>query len=168
MRWLSSLCAVAACALMLSCNRPPDSGLYVDSVIDSELRSIPAIDNHAHPQKVVSSGEEDRDFDALPADAIQDPALPTPFRENSPYFPEAWRALFGYNFSDSKPEHLAILNKSKREIRKQKGDLYPSWVLNHANTEIMLANRVSMGRGLASRPLQVGAVCRHVPVPVKQ
>ena len=33
-------------------------------------------------------------------------------------------------------------------MQKQKGDLYPVWVLNHTNTEIMLANRVAMGRGL--------------------
>lgn len=140
---------VLAC-LATACNRDPASHLTVDSSIDSELRLISAIDNHAHPMKVVSDGEQDRDFDALPGDAIQDLALPTPFRPDSPYFPQAWHALFGYNFSDAIPEHLAQLRRARRDIAKQKGDLYPSWVLNRSNTEIMLANRVAMGRGLPS------------------
>jgi hypothetical protein len=120
----------------------------VDSSLDSEIRQIPAIDNHAHPAAVVSYGEEDRDFDALPADSIQDMALPTPFLDGSPYFPQAWHALFGYNYSDASPNHLAQLQQDKHKIAAEKGDLYPAWVLNHSNTEIMLANRVAMGRGL--------------------
>ncbi len=145
-----SLPLAAGLILLLSCNRPDPSHLDVDSSIESELRQIRAIDNHAHPMKVVSGGEVDRDYDALPADAIQDLSLPTPFREGSPYFPRAWHALFGYEYQDAKPEHLSALQQTKRNIAKQKGDLYPSWVLNQANTEIMLANRVAMGRGLTS------------------
>ena len=120
----------------------------MDSSLQSELAQIPAIDNHAHPQKVVSYGEEDREFDALPADSIQDLALPAPFREGSSLFQEAWHALYHYNFPDSKPEHMSELEDAKRKEQKQRGDQYPSWVLNRANTEIMLANRVAMGRGL--------------------
>jgi predicted TIM-barrel fold metal-dependent hydrolase len=140
--------SLVALALLLSCNRSESSHPYVDSSIDAELRQIHVIDNHAHPMKVVSDGEQDRDFDALPADAIQDLTLPTPLREGSPYFLQAWHALFGYNFSDTKPEHLAQLQQARANLKKQKGDLYPSWVLNHVNTDIMLANRVAMGRGL--------------------
>ncbi len=138
-----------ACAAV-ACHRDPSSRLRVNDSIASELQQITAIDNHAHPMKVVSQGEEDQDYDALPADAIQDLAFPTPFRPDSPYFPQAWHALFGYDFSDSKPEHLAQLERAKRAVARQKGDLYPSWVLNQAKTEIMLANRVAMGRGLTS------------------
>ncbi len=142
--------ALAALCLLSGCNRPPASDLYVNSSIESELRQIPAIDNHAHPMKVVSAGEQDHDYDALSMEGIQDLAMPAPFREGSPYFPEAWHALFGYEYSDSKPEHLARLQQTKRTLAEQKRDLYPSWVLNQANTEIMLANRVSMGRGLTN------------------
>lgn len=140
-----ALVAVSAC---LSCESARHSGLYVDSSIQSELAQIPAIDNHAHPQKVVADGEEDREFDALPADAIQDLALPTPFRQGSPLFQKAWQALYSYNFPDDRPEHMSELEAAKRKERKQRGDQYPSWVLDRTNTEIMLANRVSMGRGL--------------------
>jgi uncharacterized protein len=141
-------CVLALVCLLTACSRPQSSGPYIDGFIESELRQIPAIDNHAHPVKVVSPGEEDHDYDALPADAIQDPALPAPFQEGSSYFPEAWRALFGYKFSDATPEHLSELQRARREIASQKADLYPVWVLNRTNTEVMLANRVAMGRGL--------------------
>ena len=145
---LSVVLVLLASLLGISCESPRHSDLYVDSSLASELGQISAIDNHAHPLKVSSYGEEDRDDDALPTDAIQDLALPTPFREDSPYFPEAWHALFHYNFSDAKPEHLVQLEHAKLSEQKQRGDMYPSWVLNQAGTEVMFANRIAMGRGL--------------------
>ncbi len=122
----------------------------MDEALQSELRQITAIDNHAHPVKVVTYGEEDHDYDALPADAGTELALPPPFREGSSYFPQAWHALFGYSYADASKEHISAVGKARQEMMKQKGDLYPSWVLNHASTDIMLANRVAMGRGLPS------------------
>ena len=157
--------ALLAMAVSVACESSRHSNLYVDSGIEAELERISAIDNHAHPEKVVSDGEADRDYDALPADSIQDLALPTPFREGSPYFTEAWHGLFAYNYPDSKPEHLSELEVAKVKERKQRGDQYPSWILNRTNTDIMLANRVAMGRGLSAGSLQVGAVYGHVPFP---
>ncbi len=130
---------LAVCLLASSCNHQSPGDLSVDGAIASELAQVSAIDNHAHPEKVTPAGEQDPDFDALPADAIQDLALPTPFRTGSPYFAEARQALFGSGIG---------AQGKKSEVRKARGDLYPSWVLNRANTEIMLANRVAMGRGL--------------------
>ncbi len=141
-------CAFAL-VLLCSCGERPNGALHIDSSIAAELKQVRAIDNHAHPQKVVSAGEVDRDFDALPADAIEEPALPTPFREGSPYFPKAWHALFQYPFSDNAPDHLKVLRQERQDMMREKGDLYPSWVLNRAQTDIMLANRVAMGRGLS-------------------
>lgn len=144
------LFALGAGVLLHSCTRQTNAPLYVEPSIESELRNIRAIDNHAHPMKVVSEAEQDHDYDALPMEGIQDVVLPAPFSPDNPYFPEAWRALFGYKFSDATPEHLAELRETKQKIEKEKGDAYPSWVLDQANTEIMLANRVAMGRGFAS------------------
>src|ERR1700685_1642037 len=141
---------VVVLRLAASCTRTHSSRLYVDSAIESELRQIHAIDNHAHPMRVVSGGEEDHDYDALSMEGIQALAMTAPFRPDSPHFLEAWHALFGYDYADTKPEHLLQLQKAKSRIAMEKGDQYPSWVLNHANTDIMLANRVSMGRGLSS------------------
>lgn len=145
-------CPLYAAALLLtaSCTRTHPPRLYVDSSIESELRQIHAIDNHAHPMKVVSPGESDHDYDALSMEGIEDMALPAPFSPDSAYFPEAWHALFGYDYRDTKPEHLAELQKMKSKAAREKGDQYPAWVLNRANADIMLANRVAMGRGLSS------------------
>src|ERR1700689_5289106 len=127
--------AVGMClAVLMGCSRPEDPDSHIASEIAAELEPTKAIDNHAHPMRVVATGEQDREFDALPADAIQEPALPVPGRPNNPLFVEASRELFGA--------------EAKAAIAKQRGDLYPVWILNHTNTEIMLANRVAMGRGL--------------------
>ncbi len=107
-----------------ACSHPPILG-----DIEAELEHTKAIDNHAHPESVDPG---DRNFDALPADAVQDPALPLTFKSG---FAEAAKALYG--------------ESNKEAVEKQRGDLYPVWVLNHTNTEIMLANRVTMGRGLS-------------------
>ena len=131
--------AIAVCLFAASCSRRDPASLSVDDGIASELAHITAIDNHAHPVKVTSAGEDDRDFDALPADAIQDPALPAPFSNGSSYFAEADQALFGTTKD---------ISGRKAQEEKSRGDLYPSWVLNKTNTDIMLANRVAMGRGL--------------------
>jgi predicted TIM-barrel fold metal-dependent hydrolase len=40
------------------------------------------------------------------------------------------------------------VEQAQRDTQKRKGDLYPAWVLNQSHTEVMLANRVVMGRGL--------------------
>jgi uncharacterized protein len=145
---LAICCTVGFVSVLLACNRTPSSRPRVNGSIESELQRIPAIDNHAHPMKVVSNGEEDHDYDALSMEGLQDLAMPACFREDNANFPAAWHVLFGYDFGDSKPEHMAQLDRLKEQVAKQKGDLYPSWVLNRTNTELMLANRVAMGRGL--------------------
>jgi uncharacterized protein len=150
MNRLAPALLIAGLLLACSCTQQSSPGPEVDGALESELRQVIAIDNHAHPMKVVGYGEEDHDYDALPADAIEDLALPTPFREGSNYFPPAWHALFGYQYSDMSKEHSATVSKARQDMMKEKGDLYPSWVLNHTSTEIMLANRVAMGRGLPS------------------
>ncbi len=141
---LSGLLLFTAACSRESAN--PD--LAVDSSLRDEIARTSAIDNHAHPVKMVAAGDEDRDYDALPADGLSDLAMPTPLRAGSPRFPEAWHALFGYHYSDSQPAHIAELVQAKRRMRQNKGDLYPSWVLNQARTDILLANRTAMGAGL--------------------
>lgn len=136
-------------ALSVGCNRQRSSDLYVDSSLAAEIALIHAIDNHAHPEKVVGPGEQDHDYDALPMEGIEDVALPAPLQPGNPFFPAAWSALFQYRYTDDKPEHLRELEQTKRRLVTEKGDLYPAWVLNHANTDIMLANRTAMGRGLS-------------------
>lgn len=98
---------------------------------------------------VESPGQQDHDYDALPMEGIEDIALPTPFREGSPYFPEAWHALYNVDQDGDAHPNLSRIEELRRQVEKQKGDLYPAWVLNRSHTDIMLANRVAMGRGLS-------------------
>src|SRR5947209_484911 len=112
-----------ALLFLCSCHQGnSDRGPRPDPAIYDELSHVPAIDNHAHPVKVLSPGEVDGDVDALPTDAISDLALPTPMLENSPYIPEAWRGLFGYGRSGASRGHSKELSRKKLDIQKSKGD----------------------------------------------
>jgi hypothetical protein len=120
---------VTTAALWLGgCGRTEPSG------IAEEIARIPAIDNHAHPVSVTGPGEQDREFDALPVDNMEPSSDPVYLRPGAPGIAEAGRALF------------APLGR-KRTMR-DKGDGYPAWVLDQMGVEVMLANRVQMGRGI--------------------
>ena len=67
------LSALAVCCLLASCSQPNGSRSQIDSAVDAELTHTRSIDNHAHPKRALSPGEVDNDYDALPANAIQEP-----------------------------------------------------------------------------------------------
>jgi uncharacterized protein len=121
----------------------------VDPALAAAIAAIPAIDNHGHPNRVVDEGEIDAEVDALPLSGL-DP-FPSPVRERSdnPQFVEAWRRLYGYEYEDLSAEHLKAGLASKKRAMHERGDAYPSWVLDQIGTETMLANRVALGHGLA-------------------
>jgi hypothetical protein len=120
----------------------PDPGLL------AEIRRMPAIDNHAHPPRVVAPGEKDGEFDALPCDPLEPTQPNTMTRPENPMYLAAWKALWGYSFNDRSDAHLRSLITAKERIRQQQGDHYPAWLMDHLGIEIELANRVAMGRGL--------------------
>lgn len=104
--------------------------LRPDAPLMAEINKIRAIDNHAHPVRAVSEGEKDMEFDALPVDTMEPYTEPVRTRpESFPAFP-AWHA-------------------KKAQLMREKGDAYPNWVLDQMGVEVMLANRVAMGRGIA-------------------
>jgi uncharacterized protein len=148
----SPLCApVLLAALLLSaCTKTSSPEAGIDSGLADNIARTSAIDNHAHPLALVGPGETDRDFDALPPDAVTDMALPSPLSPDGPRYLGAWRALFQYTFSDQSPAHLAQLADARLQKKAEKKELYPSWVLNQVHTDVMLSNRVSMGPGLPS------------------
>jgi uncharacterized protein len=135
---LAALCLCAA-PLWSGCghNRPPD--------IAVEIGRIRAVDNHAHPVRV---GVGDREFDALPVDNMEPSSDPVYLRPGAPGMLEAWQALFGYPYRDARPEHARELPSRKRRAIAREGDAYPAWVLDRMGVDVMLANRVSMGRGI--------------------
>ena len=118
-----------------------------DPQLLAEIKKIKAIDNHSHPPKVVSPGEKDDDFDALPCDPLE-PSDPTTIsRPDNPQYLAAWKALYGYPYNDASPEHLKELLQLKEKVHQQQGDNFPNWVLDQLGIESELANRIVLGRG---------------------
>src|SRR5579862_6971649 len=118
-------------AIPVSAQSPVDSGLA------AAIARIRAIDNHAHPLLPVHAGAPpDTDYDALPLAAIPPFPLPTSFLPENPRWALAWHALYG---GDSSQHAVAMA---------QHGDGWPAWALDQMGTDIMLANRVSVGPGL--------------------
>ena len=114
----------------------------------AKIRAIRAIDNHSHPPKLISPGETDTEFDALPCDPLE-PTLPTlTSRPENPQFVAALKALYGYQYNDLLPAHVQEVLAAKQKIKNQQGDNYANWVLDQLGIESELANRVVMGRGL--------------------
>jgi len=122
----------------------------VDPGLVAEIAKIKAIDNHTHVTRVVGAGEEDHEYDALPFELIE--AFPTMvrYRPDNLEFTAAWRALFGYKYSDMTEAHVRELSEAKRRVMRERGDGYPAWVLDQLGIEIMFANRIAMGRGLTA------------------
>jgi len=116
--------------------------------IAADIARIRAVDNHAHPVRVVGPGEQDREFDALPVDNMEPSSDPVYLRPGAPGILEAWRALFGYSYSDLRPEHARELPLLRRRAMEREGNAYPAWVLDRMGVDVMLANRVRMGSGI--------------------
>jgi len=121
----------------------------VDSALASYIAGIKAIDNHAHPLlPVVPSGPADTDYDALPLGAIPPFPLPTGLGSDNPASIAAWRALYGYAYDDASDAHVKELLQLKARVAAEHGDRAAEWALDQMGTDVMLANRVAMGRGL--------------------
>jgi predicted TIM-barrel fold metal-dependent hydrolase len=106
--------------------------LQVDPAIAAEIAKIKAIDNHAHP---VLPTPGDTGYDALPVEHMDPYTEPVRTRAGASIAAEASRQLFQ--------------NTPQRDVIEQKRDSYPNWVLDQLGIETMLANRISLGPGLA-------------------
>src|SRR5260370_33781562 len=119
-----------------------------DPALIAEIHKIRAIDNHSHPPRMVAPGEKDDEFDALPCDPLEPTAPNMMTRPENPQYLAAWKALWGYAYSDRSAAHVKELLAKKNKIRQEQGDNYPAWVLDRLGIDMELANRVAMGRGL--------------------
>jgi len=142
MFWLCPLAAIATLQ-MNSISRGTDPEIM------AAVHQIWAIDNHAHPMKVVLKGDkEDSDYDALPVDAMQPFDLPTRISTDNPLYIKAWHDLYGYPYRDMSAPHVKRLLAMKTAKVKLLGAAYAAWVLDKFHIQTMTANRVRMGRGL--------------------
>lgn len=145
---------VFACAsVVLACTSPPQSDraapaaqFGADPEITAFIGNIRAVDNHSHANSVAPG---DSDADALPLDSILPFELPVPVRPDSPAWLAAYQALYKYPHADLSDAHLNELRSTMQGIAKAQGDTFPAWVLDQVGTEVLLANRVALGPGLA-------------------
>ncbi len=125
------------------------AGLGIDPGIAQQIAAVRAIDNHAHPVLAPPEEKTDREFDALPVDAMEPQSDPVALRPDFPLLGDAWQALWG--FSTPPPldaRGLEALEAARGRVRAREGEGYPDWVLDQAGIGTMLANRVAMGRGV--------------------
>jgi predicted TIM-barrel fold metal-dependent hydrolase len=115
----------------------PELAVYID-----RLR---AVDDHTH---VNSVGPGDPDFDALPLDPLLPFDLPARLRVTNPEWVAAYHTIYGDPAVPGERD-LAELIKGAQSAIEQRGADYPAWVLDRIGTEVMLANRIAMGPGLA-------------------
>lgn len=144
-----------AIALLLVCGFPPGVSARtpsaaapnaVDPALEAFIAKIRAVDNHTH---VNSVAPDDLDYDALPLESLLPFPFPVRLRPESPSWLAADRALYGYAHADLSEAHVADLRAARERVAREQGEKFPEWVLDRVGTEVMLANRVAMGPGLA-------------------
>src|SRR5579871_5822752 len=106
---------------LAACSKP-----LVDPALERYIASIKAIDNHAHPMLQLPAGAKpDTEYDALPLDALPPMTLPSRLRAEH-------------------PDWVAAMSAVKAPAPKT-----PAEALDFAGIDVMLANRIAMGPGLA-------------------
>ncbi|HEV2615229.1 MAG TPA: amidohydrolase family protein [Candidatus Acidoferrales bacterium] len=119
-----------------------------DPALLARIRGIRAIDDHSHPPALPVNGVPDDEYDALPCAPLEPTDSTITGRPENPQFIAAWKSLYGYKYDDMSPAHVRELLAAKARIKKEQGDNYPAWVLDHLGIETELANREAMGPGL--------------------
>ncbi len=118
----------------------------VDPDLAKFIATIKAVDNHTH---VNSTAPGDADWDALPLDDLPAYLLPARLRPENPEWIAGYKALYGYPYDDLSALHLNELRATMQRVAKEQGDKFPEWVLDKIGTDVMVANRIAMGPGLA-------------------
>jgi predicted TIM-barrel fold metal-dependent hydrolase len=140
---------VAVAALTFAASARAGAQSPVDSGLVAYIASIRAIDNHAHPMRPVQAGAPaDSEFDALPLDGIPPFPLPWRLRLENPEWRAAQSALFNIPNTGSDDAFRATLHSRRAQELRARRDGYPSWVLDRAGIDVMLANRIAVGPGL--------------------
>jgi hypothetical protein len=124
--------------------QPADSS--ADPALTAFIAKIRAVDDHTH---VNTTAPDDSEYDALPLDALPPFNLPARLRPESPGWSAAARALYRYPHADLSDAHVTELRAARERVARERGARFPEWVLDQVGTEVMLANRVAMGPGVA-------------------
>jgi uncharacterized protein len=128
-----------------SCTKAP-----VDPALERYIAAIRAVDNHAHPMLPLASGAPtDTDFDALPLDALPPFSVPVRLRAEHPDWIAAARALYGVQHGDTGAAYRDEVKAAVARVGKEQGAKSPEWALDRAGIDVMFANRIALGPGLA-------------------
>src|SRR5579872_1730067 len=139
--------AVGLLCLFLGACEAPHNGT-LDPQLALEIGRMKAIDNHAHPKRVLAGNDKDDEYDALPVGMMEPFPLPVRMDPATGGYLPAMRKLFNYRHEDMTDAHLHEYLEDKQKVMRQKGENYANWVLDEMGTDVMLANRVAMGSGL--------------------
>jgi uncharacterized protein len=116
-----------------------------DADLTAFIGEIRGVDNHSHANSVAPG---DTDQDALPLEVIFPFEVPAPLRPESPGWLAATKALYKYPHADMTDAHLSELRGAVQRVAREQGEKFPTWVLDQAGLEVLLANRIAMGPGL--------------------
>jgi hypothetical protein len=122
----------------------------IDPGLWAEISEIRAWDDQAHPVLGPPQDTTDRGFDALPVDSMEAETDPVAWRPDFAQLPAAWKALWG--FEGEAPLDVAGMKRlaaAREGVKSREGARYDDWVLQQAGIATMVANRVSMGPGVA-------------------
>jgi predicted TIM-barrel fold metal-dependent hydrolase len=142
--FLAILGVAAACA-----GGPAQS--TVDPALARYINGIHAIDDHAHPMRPVAQGAPaDTDFDALPLDGIPPFDLPARLKAEDPIWRQAQSVLYHIPLTMNGATYHSTLKNDVASEERTTGLRFPEWALDQANIDVMIANRISVGPGLAA------------------
>ncbi|HEX5437855.1 MAG TPA: amidohydrolase family protein [Gemmatimonadaceae bacterium] len=141
---------VACVSLLIALPLPARAQAPVDSALAAYITGIKAVDSHAHPMLPVPPGAPpDTDYDALPLGGLPPFPLPWRFRPDNPEWRQAQHALYGVSLADTGAAYRRALHAAVLRVQQQQGTNFPDWVLDRIGTQVMLANRITLGPGLA-------------------
>jgi predicted TIM-barrel fold metal-dependent hydrolase len=138
------------CSLLLLVAPLAQAQLPVDSALATYIARIKAVDSHAHPMRPVAPGAAaDTEYDALPLDGIPPFALHARLRLDNVEWREAQQSLYGLRSADTGATFNAAVRGAADAALRQHGVDLPAWILDQAGIDVMLANRIALGPGLA-------------------
>ena len=123
----------------------------VDSALARYINAIRAIDDHAHPMRPIAPGAPaDSEYDALPLDGIPPFDVPNRLKPDDLIWRVAQQALYKIRPDLAGAAYHTELKSTVEKNRATLGERFPTWVLDQVGIDVMLANRIAMGSGLAA------------------
>ncbi len=144
--------AILALLVVVAAGRA--AAVVIDEGLFAHIESIPVVDDQIHPQLITSGATPDTEWHPLyPHETFVETLhapLPARLRPGTSEAVRAWRDLYGYRHSDLTADHAREGIEAKRAAKRERGEAYPSWVLDQAGIAIALANRARLGPGIVA------------------